>query len=197
LNAVNVAVDNKTQQKSAFWVERLQTTLNSNNRIQGDDYVLLQQKSMVGLLICVFVRRSHIRRVSLVQSQSVGVGVLGMGGNKGGVSVRLQFYDSTICFICSHLAAHRENVTGRNNDFANVLQKTSFDIGEDSIKQMIRNGSHIHHLASTTTDGFSTSNVSGGTAGTSSGGGTGGPPSGHNIHGIVSAIDHDVLIWLG
>jgi inositol polyphosphate 5-phosphatase INPP5B/F len=192
---VNVAVDNKTQQKSAFWVERLQSTLNNNNRIQGDDYVLLQQKSMVGLLICLFVRRSHIRRVSFVQSQSVGVGVLGMGGNKGGVSVRVQFYDSTICFICSHLAAHRENVTGRNNDFANVLQKTSFDIGEDSVKQMIRNGSHIHQLGATATDGLASNNAGGGTPGSSGGGHTGGP-SGGSL-GVVSAVDHDILFWLG
>jgi inositol polyphosphate 5-phosphatase INPP5B/F len=191
---VNVAVDNKTQQKSAFWVERLQTTLNNNNRIQGDDYMMLQQKSMVGLLICVFVRRSHIQRVTFVQSQSVGVGVLGMGGNKGGVSVRIQFYDSTLCFICSHLAAHRENVTGRNNDFANVLQKTSFDIGEDSVKQMIRNGSHIHQLGSTTSDWY-TSNNTGGVQSNTIGGGPAGGTAGSS--GVVSAVDHDILIWLG
>ena len=60
---------------------------------------------MVGLLIVIFVLRSHMNRVQFVQAQLVGVGVLGMGGNKGGV--RLQFYDSTICFVCEHLAAHR------------------------------------------------------------------------------------------
>ena len=66
---------------------------------------------------------------------------MGMLGNKGGVSVRLQFYDSTICFVCTHLAAHRENVAGRNADYFNVLQKVSFDIGEDSVRENIRNGS--------------------------------------------------------
>jgi phosphatidylinositol-bisphosphatase len=65
----------------------------------------------------------------------------GFLGNKGGVSIRLQFYDSTMCFVCSHLAANRENVSGRNADFANVLQKTSFDIGEEAIREVIRSGS--------------------------------------------------------
>lgn len=99
------------------------------------------QKSMVGLLICVYVKSTHLPRVKHVHSSSVGVGVLGMGGNKGGVSIRLQFYDSTLCFVCSHLAAHRENVIGRNNDYMNVFNKTTFDVGEEAVRQVVRNGS--------------------------------------------------------
>jgi inositol polyphosphate 5-phosphatase INPP5B/F len=138
LNAVNVAVDNKTQQRSQFWIERLRATLPHNC------YTLLAQKSMVGLLICVFVRNDHHGRVQYVQTASVGVGVLGMGGNKGGVSIRLQFYDSCLCFVCSHLAAHRENVVGRNQDAHNILAKTNFEIGEDAIRNAVRSGSLSH-----------------------------------------------------
>ena len=146
LNAVNVAVDNKTQQRSQFWVERLTQTLNkrSQNNNPHSTYVMLTQKSMVGLLICVFVKYVHAPRVKYVNAASVGVGVMGMMGNKGGVSIRLQFYDSTLCFVCSHLAAHRENVVGRNADFANVAQKTSFEIGEAAIREVIRSGSLSH-----------------------------------------------------
>jgi phosphatidylinositol-bisphosphatase len=104
-------------------------------------YALIMQRSMVGLLVCLFVKAPHRHRCKAVTSDSVGVGVMGMMGNKGGVSVRLQFYDSTICFVCAHLAAHRENVAGRNADFFNVLQKASFDIGEDAVRENIRNGS--------------------------------------------------------
>uniref|UniRef100_A0A6U1PUG1 Rho-GAP domain-containing protein n=1 Tax=Cyclophora tenuis TaxID=216820 RepID=A0A6U1PUG1_CYCTE len=46
-----------------------------------------------------------------------------------------------MCFICAHLAAHRENVTGRNADYANVFSKTSFDIGGEAIREVIRSGS--------------------------------------------------------
>lgn len=38
-------------------------------------------------------------------------------GNKGGAAIRFKLMDSTLCFVCSHLAAHRENVAGRNADF--------------------------------------------------------------------------------
>lgn len=144
LNAVNVTVETKSQQRSQFWVERIRATLNQPQFTRNDPsrgYTFLMQRYLVGLLVCVFVRNPHKARVKYVHSDSVGVGVMGMLGNKGGVSLRLQFYDSTICIICAHLAAHRENVAGRNADFWNVLQKTSFDIGEEAIREVIRSGS--------------------------------------------------------
>uniref|UniRef100_A0A7R9VEQ0 Rho-GAP domain-containing protein n=1 Tax=Pseudictyota dubia TaxID=2749911 RepID=A0A7R9VEQ0_9STRA len=144
LNAVNVAVDNKSQQKSQHWVERVRTTLNSRRNSNNDPmraYTLLKQKYLVGLLLCVFVKSPHKQRVKYVHSDSVGVGVMGMMGNKGAVSVRLQFYDSTICITNSHLAAHRENVAGRNADFANIFSKVSYDIGDEAVKEVIRSGS--------------------------------------------------------
>eukprot|EP00978_Attheya_sp_CCMP212_P022016 scaffold65048_cov43-Attheya_sp.AAC.1 len=144
LNAVNVAVDNKSQQRSMHWVERIKATLNSAKHTNHDpmrSYTLLVQKYLVGLLVCVFVKNPHRQRVKYVHSDSVGVGVMGVMGNKGGVSVRLQFYDSTICVVCTHLAAHRENVAGRNADFNNVYTKTGFDIGDEAVKEVIRSGS--------------------------------------------------------
>lgn len=137
LNAVNVAVDNKTQQRSSFWSDRLLSTVNS----QGEQYQMISQRSMVGLLLCLLVRKNHLPRIQHIHSSATACGVLGLGGNKGGVAIRMQYYDTTLCFICSHLAAHRENVNGRNQDFANILQKTIFDVGEDAVKNIIRNGS--------------------------------------------------------
>eukprot|EP00536_Pseudo-nitzschia_multiseries_P005680 jgi/Psemu1/324006/estExt_fgenesh1_pg.C_1090014 len=145
LNAVNVTVSNKTEQRSQYWSNRLLATLNPTRDRNGHplkpQYSLVEQRSLVGLLVCLFVRVQHLPRCKAIRSDSVGVGVMGMMGNKGGVSVRLQFYDSTICFVCTHLAAHRENVAGRNADFFNVFSKTSFEVGEDVVRETIRNGS--------------------------------------------------------
>jgi len=143
LNAVNVAVDNKSAQKTANWVERIRSTLNSRKNSNNDPnraYTLLSTRYLVGLLLCVFVKASHKHRVKHVHSDSVGVGVMGMMGNKGGVAIRLQFYDSTICIVNSHLAAHRDNVAGRNADFQNIYSKTIFTIGDEAVREVIRNG---------------------------------------------------------
>ena len=144
LNAVNVAVEKNSAQRSQHWVERIRATLNSKRNSNNDPmraYTLLKEKFLVGLLLCVFVKAPHKQRVKYVQTSTVGVGVMGMMGNKGAVSVRLQFYDSTICIVNAHLAAHRENVAGRNADFHNIFQKLRYDIGDEAVKEVIRSGS--------------------------------------------------------
>ncbi|KAL7459593.1 hypothetical protein ACHAWC_011346 [Mediolabrus comicus] len=163
LNAVNVAVENKSQQRSQFWVDRIRNTLNSRENTMGDPmraYTQLAVKYLVGLLVCIFVKAPHKPRVKYVATDSVGVGVMGVMGNKGGVSIRLQFYDSTLCFVCTHLAAHRENVAGRNADFANVFSKTSFEIGEEAVKEVIRLGSLSQWATGTNSVGISDHDIS-------------------------------------
>jgi len=124
LNAVNVAMDGKSLQRAQAWQEKLSAVL--NNTKGRDRYVLVGEKHLVGILILVFAKEMHLRNIREVYGATVGVGLMGMAGNKGGASIRLKFYDSYLCFVCAHLAAHRENVEGRNSDFANILQKTVF-----------------------------------------------------------------------
>mmetsp|Transcript_6235 Transcript_6235/g.9051 ORF Transcript_6235/g.9051 Transcript_6235/m.9051 type:complete len:807 (-) Transcript_6235:128-2548(-) len=170
LNAVNVAVDNKSAQRCQHWVERIKATLN-DFRNSGNDpnraYNLIAQKYLVGLLICVLVKNKHSSRVKHVHTDSVGVGVMGMMGNKGGVSTRLQFYDSTICIVNSHLAAHRENVAGRNADFKNISSKLKYEIGAAAVREGIQNGS----LLQLEQDGNNTP--------------------------AIRMLDHDIAFWMG
>ena len=124
LNAVNVAMDGKSQQRAQAWQEKLTAALNSNKA--RERYVLVGEKHLVGILILVFAKEMHLRNIREVYGATVGVGLMGMAGNKGGASIRFKFYDSYLCFVCAHLAAHRENVEGRNSDFSNIVQKTVF-----------------------------------------------------------------------
>eukprot|EP00953_Heterococcus_sp_UTEX-ZZ885_P000899 1000-Heterococcus_DN1.PRE.5 len=41
-------------------------------------------------------------------------------GLQGAVSIRLCIRDSSLCFVCAHLAAHRENVAARNDNYHKV-----------------------------------------------------------------------------
>ena len=47
-------------------------------------------------------------------------------GNKGAACIRMQYYDTSVCVVCSHLAAHRGNVAGRNADFKSIMERTAF-----------------------------------------------------------------------
>ncbi len=51
---------------------------------------------------------------------TVSAGMMGVMGNKGGVGIRLRLRDSSLCFVTCHLAAHRENVKARNENFHKV-----------------------------------------------------------------------------
>ncbi|TMW68020.1 hypothetical protein Poli38472_007692 [Pythium oligandrum] len=136
LNAVNVVVSNQSGQRSSQWEEALLATLNQS--LSQNEYKLLLSKNLVGILLVVFVRADHVDYVREVHGATAGVGIMGMMGNKGGAAVRLSFYDSTLCFVCAHLAAHRENVTGRNADYANILSKIDFKDNDESLTSDMR-----------------------------------------------------------
>ena len=120
---MNVAIDGASAKRSEFWQEKISSCLRSS----GSSYTFVTSKFLVGLLVCVFAADTIAPHVQNVRAFSAGVGMMGVMGNKGGVSVRMVVYDSPITFVCSHLAAHRENVTGRNSDVRNIIEKTVFD----------------------------------------------------------------------
>lgn len=170
LTVVNVAVDSKSQQRSQFWLEKITETLAS----KGTRYTHVHSKYLVGLLLCVFVKESAMPFVRDVRSTSVGVGVMGVMGNKGGVCVRLTYYNSSICLVCTHLAAHMENVTGRNADFKNICDKMVFLPVEATI-------------AASTEIGLTDTNKN---------------RSFHYTTGLLPTeetvmMDHDLIFWLG
>ena len=122
LNAINVALDNrKTQSRALFWSEIISTCLQDVGT-----YSLVCEKHLVGLLLCIFVKKSLVSKINDVRTCSTGVGIMGVLGNKGGIGVSMNIYDSNICFISSHLAAHTENVEGRNMDFKNIIERSIF-----------------------------------------------------------------------
>nr|CCA22575.1 inositol polyphosphate 5phosphatase putative [Albugo laibachii Nc14] len=126
LNAVNVVVNNHSVQRSNAWEETILHALNTQFQPENQ-YKTVMEKHLVGISLLLFVRKDHWDHVKEVAGATAGVGIMGMMGNKGGAAIRLSFYDSSICFVCSHLAAHRENVAGRNADFQNILSKVDFE----------------------------------------------------------------------
>ena len=132
LNAINVAIDSQSQKRGEFWRGKIAECLASG--ITSCRYLPVFTKHLVGILLCVFARDSIAPDIYDVRFCTAGVGIMGFAGNKGGVSIRMNIHQTSFCFVCSHLAAHRENVKGRNEDFHNIIEKTKFDRNKDSVR---------------------------------------------------------------
>lgn len=49
-----------------------------------------------------------------------------MSGNKGAVGVRLEYYDTSFCFLTAHLAAGHLNIEERNADYRTIVNELHF-----------------------------------------------------------------------
>eukprot|EP00727_Mastigamoeba_balamuthi_P006660 m51a1_g2614 putative type ii inositol -trisphosphate 5-phosphatase-like (1072) ;mRNA; r:512229-517451 len=107
--------------QGAPWELAINSTLKSIG-----DYVLLIMKQLVGMLLCVYIKREHLSKIGDVQSNLTAVGIMGMMGNKGGVAVRFDICDSTFCIVNSHLNAHGDNIMRRNQDYHDICHRILF-----------------------------------------------------------------------
>jgi inositol polyphosphate 5-phosphatase INPP5B/F len=189
LNAMNVALNsNNTQQRAQFWSDTIMDCLNTQS---GFSYRKIEEKYMVGLYLVIFVKESLLGKVRDIRSSNLGVGIMGLLGNKGGVLIRFSLYDSTICFVCAHLAAHRENVAGRNSDFNNIYQRSIFEAVDNNSSSggntNSNNNDDFATGATATMDiGFSLTDIVMPRQGAA-----------RYFDKLVSVPQHDVVFWLG
>ena len=155
--------------RSKQWQSKIRGVINRGIPGGGDDeYVLVKAGYLVGVMLCVFVNRRTMKNISEVAISYAGVGYGGFMGNKGGVAIRFCAYDSTFCFVCAHLAARRDKVKERNNDFANLSRKIVFEVFRERSAEGVENDSR-EAKDGTREDGGQYVNIPG----------------------------HDVLVWLG
>uniref|UniRef100_A0A1D1Z1F3 Type I inositol 1,4,5-trisphosphate 5-phosphatase CVP2 n=1 Tax=Anthurium amnicola TaxID=1678845 RepID=A0A1D1Z1F3_9ARAE len=91
-------------------------------------YSLVASKQMVGIFVNIWARKELIQHIGHLRISCVGRGILGYLGNKGCISVSLSLYQTTFCFVCSHLASgEREgDELRRNSDVTEILKSTQF-----------------------------------------------------------------------
>lgn len=97
--------------------------------VYGETYVPLRHAQLFGMALLTYARQSLLPHVRCVEGTSKKTGFRGMSGNKGGVSVRLDMYDTSVCIVGAHLAAGAGNTDERNSDYASLVRGLTFSRG--------------------------------------------------------------------
>ncbi|EGO27701.1 hypothetical protein SERLADRAFT_446933 [Serpula lacrymans var. lacrymans S7.9] len=112
-------------EKRRMWETRILEALDRRPH-KAYDYVLLRSEQLVGTALVVLVRSELTAVIRNVEGTTRKTGLRGMSGNKGAVGVRLDYHDTSFCFLTAHLAAGHSNVEERNADFHTIVNGLHF-----------------------------------------------------------------------
>ncbi|KAG6916702.1 hypothetical protein DXG01_005651 [Tephrocybe rancida] len=104
--------------KRRIWEKQIFETLDRRPN-KKCNYVLLRSEQLVGTALVI-----------LVKSELLSTGLRGMSGNKGAVGIRLEYHDTSFCFLTAHLAAGHSNVEERNADYRTIAHGLHFQRGK-------------------------------------------------------------------
>ena len=110
-----------------IWEQSVTRTLNENAKKAGTDkYVLLRSGQLVGAALMIFVKVGILGKIKNVEGGVKKTGMSEMAGNKGAVAIRMDFANTSLCFVTAHLAAGFANYEERNRDYRTISHGLRF-----------------------------------------------------------------------
>lgn len=99
---------------SKHWIAALKSTL-------GSRYKVVRGFSRGQMRLVVFVRVDAEKAISEVYSGTEATGVAHVIANKGGLCITLKFWDTSLCFVSCHFAAHDGHYLARNGNYKEIV----------------------------------------------------------------------------
>ncbi|KAI0638342.1 DNase I-like protein [Trametes polyzona] len=112
-------------EKKRVWETKILDTLERRPN-KKSSYILLRSHQLVGTALLVLVKKELTAVIRNVEAASHKTGLRGMSGNKGAVGIRLDYHDTSFCFLTAHFAAGHANVAERNADYRTIVNGLHF-----------------------------------------------------------------------
>jgi len=97
--------------------------------LRGVGYQNINRAELLGIQLIVFAKKELMPQITGAETRVVKTGFGGYLGNKGGISVRFNFGDTSVAFVAAHLAAHDEHNDQRIQDYNTIVKETQFAAG--------------------------------------------------------------------
>lgn len=104
---------------SRAWEQIIAAYINSKRKSK---VVLVKSMQLVGILLLIFITEEDLHNVQNIVTNETKIGFSGVAGNKGSVSVSLNYYDTSMCFVCCHMSADQKYFYQRVSDYKTISQ---------------------------------------------------------------------------
>jgi synaptojanin len=102
--------------------------------VLGEHYEKVASHQLIGIFLVVYANKALLPAIQSIRKSYLPTGYFSLLGNKGGTAVRLQCYDSTICFVNAHLYHVADATSRRTDDIRRIFKELVFDDDVDKIK---------------------------------------------------------------
>mmetsp|Transcript_7990 Transcript_7990/g.18560 ORF Transcript_7990/g.18560 Transcript_7990/m.18560 type:complete len:543 (-) Transcript_7990:266-1894(-) len=99
------------------------------------------QHDMGHCQILCLVKEKVSRSIHSVAASHEETGLGGFLANKGGLALSFWIGDTSLCFVCSHLAAHQSNIDRRNSDTAHIIE--GICLTKDQLRPLTHQFTHV------------------------------------------------------